>query len=315
MATIEYVPAVLELGTGTGAGNLDLGGVTQRALTQATDLISDATSGEPYPRFQAVRGQTQNGSFGTKAIADALGLIGVLGYNIASLTGGCNLYAKPKTLGGTRGTTGRKCNILKGMVVPGVIDVSHPGDAVLSGRIIVAHDGSANHPVIMTDSASIPANSDDERFGIGPWDVAGITLANITAISIDFGLTVGLVSADGDVWGTFYSIDAINPVIRITTKDVTHIKDAGIPMTGVAGTHAGTGNGTVGYLKKRAAGGTFVANGTAEHIKFTMDGYAVAENVLDAGGPNDPDEVTIVVTGRFDGTNNPLVVDTASAIT
>jgi len=241
-------------------------------------------------------------------------VLGVLGVDIANLTGGVNVYAKPKTLGGTREATGRQNNIVAGMIIPVDISWTHPDDAVLSGQILVAHDGSANDPVIIADSVAIPANTDAERYDCGPWDLAGVTIENITALSIAFGLTVELKSADGDVWPTFYSITDIKPMIRITTRDVAHVKAAGIPLIGAAGTHAGTGNATVGYLRKRAAGGTHVAAATAQHIKFTLDGYVYCENILDASGPNDPDEVTLVAMGQYDGTNNPLKVTTGVAI-
>ena len=85
---------------------------------------------------------------------------------------------------------------------------------------------------------------------------------------------------------------------------------AKIPLTGLKVTHANTAF----YLRKRAIGSTFVANGTAQHIKFTAEGLATIDNAMQVSG-DEPSSTTLTMPLHYDGTNAPLVIDTASAIT
>jgi hypothetical protein len=59
-----------------------------------------------------------------------------------------------------------------------------------------------------------------------------------------------------------------------------------------------------------------VANGTAQHISFTADGLAIPETLFEgSAGRNPPAEVSLSIPLKYDGTNAPIVVNTATAIT
>ena len=62
------------------------------------------------------------------------------------------------------------------------------------------------------------------------------------------------------------------------------------------------------------SGGTLVADATAEHIKITTAGMAVLRQPMDASG-NRAAEGEIELRAHYDGTNLPLAITTASAIT
>ena len=72
-------------------------------------------------------------------------------------------------------------------------------------------------------------------------------------------------------------------------------------------THANT---NIQFRKRDVAG--FVINSTAEHIKVTAAGIAFARQVYTAGGAATGTAV-IGINTIDDGTNNPLVWDTAIA--
>src|SRR5207244_731271 len=99
------------------------------------------------------------------------------------------------------------------------------------------------------------------------------------------------------------------PSIRLSGIDSEWWKSTVIPLTGLNIGHTATAI----YLRKRAAGGTFTADATAEHIKFTAAGMPIVEG-FDGSG-NALDDVTVHFPLKFDGTNNPIVINTASAIT
>lgn len=295
------------------AGSALIGGISDDNLALNPDIRNEPMSGEIYARFQALYGMAPDGAFTTRAIAAAIDAIGLLGVDIALLTGGLNLYGQQHLLGGTRttGDTHLKYNIVAGMVIPVSLSVSHQGDATINYRILVISDGSANNPVILTASVALPTGiADNEAFTLGKSTLGGILIPQKTSMEINFGINVIAEATDSDIWPTFISIESVNPSLTFNITDLTMMDAAKIPFGGKVCTHADSAV----YLRKRAAGGTFVADATAQHIKFTLDGVAVMSEPRNASG-SDPAGAVITVPLRFDGTNAPLTVNTASAIT
>lgn len=293
------------------AGSAVIGGIVQCALATGTDIRADAANGEVYARNQSVIAQKVGGSFTSMAIQDALDVIPVLGKSIAALTGGLKVYAQQHAEGGTRttGSNHRKFTILEGLIVPRTLTVQHQQDAQLPFDILATYDGT-NDPVQIADGAALPTPLvDNERFTLGKVTIGSIVFTHVRSVEIEFGINAVTEGADSDVWDTFSSIRAIAPSITIRGVDASWLKSSNVPLTGLAGTHANTSI----YLRKRSAAG-FVADGTAEHIKFTVDGYAVVDAILDASG-SEPGETAIRMPLRYDGTNAPILVNTAIAIT
>lgn len=297
---------------GVGVGATLLGGITRQSLVTNSEVKSEASSGEIYSRFTALYAQRVAPSFTTRSIASALNVCGALGVSIAGLSGGLAVYAQKHTDGGTRAgaSSHRKYTMVKGILVPRTLQVDHQGDATLSYDAIVTYDG-VNDPVVITDLVSLPSGlTDAERFTLGTAAVGGVTIGQKTGVSIDFGLTVRGEGADSDVWDTLASIETMHPTITFDGIDVEWCKAANIPLAGKAATHANTAI----YLRKRSAGGTFVTNVTAEHVKLTAAGMIVADTLFD-GGAGETGKAKLTLRCDYDGTNAPIVVDTASAIT
>jgi hypothetical protein len=114
--------------------------------------------------------------------------------------------------------------------------------------------------------------------------------------------------ADSDIWDGFSWVQSVLPSIRLDGVKKRWLDSTGIPLTGLICTHA---NSSI-IFRKRAAGGTFVAQGTAEHVKATFAGLAVVPTVFEADG-NAPGTVSIEIPINWDGTNNPVVMNTATA--
>jgi hypothetical protein len=295
-----------------GLGATTLGGITRQSIATNTEIKGEASSGEVYRRWLALYSQRIAPTFTTHSIAAALDVCGAAGADLAAMTGGFCLYAQKHADGATRtaGANHRKYKSVKGILAPRRLTCDHRGDATIEYEAVVTYDG-VNDPLVISDSESLPAVvADAGRWTIGPATLGGISFTGKRQVQIDFGLDVVPESADSDYWDTFASIRAINSEITFRGIDAQWLKSTAIPLTGLACTHANTAI----YLKKRAAGSTFVANGTAQHIKFTACGVAFCSQALD-GTLENASECSITLPCYYDGTNTPIIANTASAIT
>lgn len=297
---------------GVSLGASLLGGITSQNIVNNADVRGEITSGQVYARFLAMYAQKIAPSFSTNAVASFLAVCGTAGVSIATLSGGAKFYAQAYAQGGTRtsGSAHKSYQFLAGILAPRTLSVPHQGDATLSYELVVIYGGGGD-PLIIADSVALPALStgEDEKFTLAGATVGGVALGQKTNFQIDFGLDVLAESADSEIWDTFASIRQIQTVLSFNGMDVDWFKAANIPLAGKPATHANS----IVYLQKRAQGGTFVAAGTAAHIKFTAAGLAYIDKPFDAAGNNAAD-ITCRMPLYFDGTNLPLIVDTASII-
>jgi hypothetical protein len=298
---------------GVKLGETVIGAVGRTALRTGSEVRQESTSGEVFARFQALYAQKPMAEFQTRQLASALGLCALTGVALTS-SAPLIVYAQKHAEGGTRTSGGnhRAFVINEGLMVPRRITVEHQGDAVIDYEVLATYDGS-NEPIAPAESQALPDLSDDnERFTLG-----GVTLHNgssaytfpqVRRLEIGLGVAAETVGADSDIWDTSCRIAEIMPSLRASGIDSEWFKANVCPLTGLNIGHSGTKI----FLRKRAAGGTFVANGTAEHIKFTAAGLAIIEGLEGSG--TGLKECSLSMPLRFDGTNNPIVINTASAI-
>lgn len=292
-------------------GSTVLGGMFQQRVNTGTECQGEPSSGEVYARFHSIVGQNPGATFTTRQLKTAIDTITSFGSSIASLTGGLKLYAQKHAMAGARasGSTHKQYKFLAGVVVPRMLQAAHQGDANLSYEVLPTWDGT-NDPLVITDNVALPSGLTDAlRYTIGPVTIGGVTIAQVRGVDIDFGINAVREGSDSDVWPTLVTIREILPKITIRGVNVDWLKAANIPLLGKAAAHADTKI----YFRKRAVGGTYVADATAEHVKVTACGLAYVDQAFDANA-NNPGEVNLVLDTRFDGTNNPIVVNTASVI-
>jgi len=287
-----------------------LGGITAQNLPLGNQVQGEASSGEVYTRFQSLMGAKPQATFSTLNIAAALDLCGVTGYDVDS-GDGVVLYAQKTADGATRtaGANHRSYTIADGLLVPQTLSVNHAGNATLSYLLLATSADGTTHPVAIAETVTLGAVTDGERFTLGPITIGAVTVAEPRSLSVQFGINARTEGAGSELYDTHAWIASIQPSLTITGVDVELLKAANIPLTGQAATHANT---TI-YLRKRAAGSTFVADATEEHIKLTADGLAVVEDAMAASG-DDPAETGLVLSCEYDGTNAPITVDTSSAL-
>lgn len=285
-----------------------LGGITNQAINTGSELVGEPTSGGVYPSFVSLVTQNPGINTTTHAIAAALGLVGVAGAAIAGA--GVSAYAYAHAAGATRGGASlhKKYTFNAGMQVLRTLSCEHGKDAQLTLDTLGIYDGT-HDPIVLAELQSVPTLTDLERFTLGPITIGGIALTGVRRVEIDFGVSAAVEGSDGDVWPTFVSIDTIKPMITIRGIDPHWLKDTGgFLLEGGAATHANTAI----YLRKRAIGGTFVADATAEHVLLTACGMAVVDTPFDAGG--EAGETELKLTCYHDGTNIPIIIDTTAAL-
>jgi hypothetical protein len=289
-----------------------IGGVEQMSIQLGSQQRADPTSGDPYPSHVALVAQKPMARFSTKHLKTALDATGLFGIKIASATNpGLELFAQKYTEGSTpaSGANHRKYTIREGILLPRSLSCSHQGDATLQYEALATWDGT-NNPVVIADSSSLPTGlTDAQRFTLEDVVIGGIAIPQVTQLDLDFGLTAQTEGSNSDIWDTHCTVRQTRPSITLRGIDIEWFKSAVVPILGLAATHANTSI----KLRKREVGGSFVADGTAEHIVITACGMAAIDTAFDAR-TNENAETSTLLPCRYDGTNYPIVINTASAI-
>lgn len=212
--------------------------------------------------------------------------------------------------GGTRVAVGTAehwtATVTNGILVPRTLSASHQGSATLTYELF-PFETTSDAPVTYaeTDTLDSVTPTVDEVHTVGKVDISGTQFQGVKSFSLDFGINVVTEGGDSDVYPTFAYISSISPRISLV---VDHIDDTATLTED--GFYDATG--TIVYLRKRAEGGTFVADGTAEHIKIT-----VGKCRLEAGAiSGDPKSMAVTITPwDTPGGTAPIAINTASAIT
>ena len=280
---------------------------TVEAFTEAADLYPTILSGTRVELSQTI---------GTPQVEDYLDTIGVGGLCIKTATNpGAKivLSKRDECAGQVSGSVNRTLLISSGFIYPQTLTCEHGGNAQITFGIAMLYDGS-NEPIVIADNAALPTITiTSSRWTLGQTDIAGVSLADYTRMSIDFGFRVEAKSRQSDVYDTILEAKQSSPTVELTGELPTWFTTSNIPLAGKACTHANS----IFYLRKRAGDGTagFVADATAEHLKFTTDGVVYPIN------PSNSDGDSYAATGlrivcREDASGNaPIVYTGASAIT
>ena len=298
---------------GLGAVQVDattIGRITQVGIPTGPQVLGDARSGEEFPRFQAIASQSVSGTFTSEALKQVLDTIPLIGKDIGALAAGFNLFATKHAKGGTRatGAAHRRYRFNDGLLHLGSLTAEHQANAAITGIAVAAYDGT-NEPVVPTESVSLPAPPAEEVFSLGKITIGAFVLNQFRSLEIGFGIEVRSEGSESEVWDRFVNIATINPVITIRGIDIEWLKAANIPLTGKVAAHADT---TI-YLRKRKDGSTFEDDGESVHIKITAAGLAHIDEAFDASG-GDAAVASLVLNCKYDGTNDPVVFNTASPI-
>jgi hypothetical protein len=289
------------------AGATVIGGITSSELGPGIEVQTDPTDGLQYTTFPTIQAIEPGGSFVTKQIG-AIATLGPTGAGISTLTGGLSLYFQKMVDEGMRAASGHMSQTLtKGLVYPQSLVANHGQDAQLTYTIAGGDDGS-NDAIQVNTSVSLQTLPTEESFGLGTMQVGGVTVGEVSSLNIDFGLRVRGNETDGDITPTAHYIEQVQPVIRLTVRDLGLTASGSLGMFGTAGTHADT----ILWLRKRYEYSKFESDTATEHMKITASGLLVPEQASASGVS--AAEQPLRIQCDYDGSNAPIIFTPNQAI-
>lgn len=280
-----------------------------RPMTDLQTLVAQS-AGLPFPLFTAVLGINPAIPFDTTQVKTILDTSGALA-SIADLSAAnTDLYFKQVSDRGRRvadATTDHiRLRMSQAFLVLDRITASNQGEASASCRIGTTYDGS-NNPLVPAGSVALSGTpTSAEHFVAGPVTLNGVQLPGVADITIEFNRQVLEASSDGEIYNTFAACMYYAPVVTIRGYQ-TAWATYGLNGTALSAMAV--------YLRKVAANGTRVADGTAQHIGFSASSGLITIDES-SGGNNEPAMTTVRVTlASANATSEPISVSTATAIT
>ena len=152
--------------------------------------------------------------------------------------------------------------------------------------IIPTWDGSTL-PFVSNSAQTLAAQAFIAAYGLGPVKIGSTAIGQVTGVSIKPGIALLTPSYNGNVFIDACYINLRDPQVTITFESQKAVHDFGAMFSAL-------GSNLVVYLRKRAAGGTFVANGTAQHIALTLSGgLSTTPSISGQGSENSEKQLTL----------------------
>lgn len=296
--------------TAQSAAAIYADGIRSLGLNPGLRTMVESGDGEVYGSFGSLVAGAPVAKFTSvdmKAVLDQVPFAGML-VDSDGTHPGVELYQRKMKQGGTRETTSvhHKTTIANGLAVLRRISARHQEAATVDVEVY-ARQAGATAPLAFDEAAALPSHNagPDAIWTVGKIVLNATTVEGIESIDIEPGVNVVSEGKDSDVYPTFCSIMSISPRVSFRTRHIdltTTLTEDGAYYTATQ---------VVVYLRKRAEGGTFTADGTAEHIKFTL-GKCRVELVAVEGEPKSID--VLITPWATIGSVDPIAVNTASAI-
>jgi hypothetical protein len=279
--------------------------------------ISTPDTASPYDLFHSIMMQRPEVGFSTEAIATILDNVGFTGKCILSDGShpGVRFYQRKHDqcgpAGRASGSNHKRVTFGAGHLLIDSLSIPASGNAVIG---LTGHGLAADHttqPFVVAYNAALPASPVvDEQFTLGAYTVVGgVTINQVTNISIAWNPSFEKVQYGGSLWPTLFDIQKIRAVMTITTDDISlHDDSSKITRLGKACTHANSRF----CLQRRQANAGLYAEDSEQHIDCSMAGFAYCQRVSASGGGTGSLEITVVTVD--DGTNAPIVFATADTL-
>lgn len=306
--------AKLHTMTAQAAGAVYVDGVRDMQVNNALQTRTEGHDGVPYNTFGSLISGRPTARFSTSDIAQLLDEVSVSAGMLIDADGthpGVVLYAQRMAQGGTRDAVGAGTHISvtveNGMLVPQSLTATHQDMATLTAQLFARQSGAVD-PLTYDLAADLDAVTPDstDQWTIGPVDLNGTPLDGIQSLNVDFGFDVVAEGRDSDIFPTFVSIRKVQPSITIQSHHVdlmTTLTNQGLFQT--------AGQVRI-FLRKRAEGGTFIADATPVHILLTLDKARVEPEQIG----QDPKSIGIRITPwHTQPAGFPIAINTAVAIT
>lgn len=290
------------------ASGQELHTLTNEQQQFGIQTLVERSAGEPWPNFIANQSQRPTIGFSTKALATLLTNVGVGGnYSLTNVTA----YLKQGTGSGSvarASTVHERMVVAESCVYWTSIRLPHNGTGEGQVSIVPVYDGS-NDPIAFTGSVALSGTlSAAAYFGAGPVAINDVVIPGIQEISIDSGVQLLQLGASSEEFDTFVGLETGQVVVTIKTMEQTNWAALGLRGTALDGV-----DGLLFYARKYAAGGSRVANATAEHIKF--EGLAGKCIPVDTSGQDSSPVTDTLRVELINASSGPgLTVTVGSAI-
>lgn len=286
-----------------------VGGITDQNIDGNVQIDAEVTAGNDTPQHSQVTqisGRGQFVGFDVGKTLEAIGLTGAClnGGAVATDPGFALYQLKLEPCGSlSAGAVHRRLVMPNGYIVPRSLSVGHRQNAQLTTEVLGIWDGT-NDQILPQADIAVPTGLEDlHRYTLGEIVVGGVTVAGNLSLEVDFGVDIQTDGGDSDAQDTNIQVISKQPMLSITTRDVSKFATGSIPLSGLRATHANSY-----FVLRRRLNGTagFMTGGN--HLKVTFDGLVTVTQPWRASA-NQRGEMSLQVKCLDDGTNYPLVAD------
>lgn len=291
----------------SGGSLTTIGGVSSQSIDNGIDVQTDITAGQTSPTFGSINKVQPGGKFNCYDISKVMSTIGTRGVCLAGGSGpGFVLYSLSRSDCGTKqsGSVHRKLTIPNGRCVPRTLSVQQDKRASIACEVMSYYDGT-NDPLIVATGVAAPTGLEDLiGYHLHSVVVGGVALARVGGLEANFGNEIVAEYDDGEVFPHSLNVNSHAPTLTVNTFDLSKFGSGGIPLRGLAATHADSY-----FILRRKIIGTAGFSTEADAIKVTFAGMVYVSSQEASG--NTPGSMTVNVTTLDDGTNDMFVPDYA----
>ena len=295
-------------------GGTWISSLTDTTPKAAVQHITEFAPSAIVPSFRGGYGARPEISFTTPQIKTILDTCGLVGADLSASN--VDLFYKRATNLGTREAIADldhlRIRCVRSMLVWDRISARQGQLATVSCRLVPTYDGT-NAPLQPTGGVAITAEiKTADFFTLGPVAINGTNVDGAIEWDLNLNLTYKEQASEGEPYLSYFGVHRHDPVLTVTPEDLGYW--ATIDVTGL------TMTALVAYLRKLDADDVGpLADGTAEHIKFTAEDNPCGLATLDdtSGGIDDTGNVPIRCALRLSDvtSGHVLAESTASAIT
>ena len=288
-------------------------------VSQAVELNQDIRTGMEqagiYESRASIVARRPGIVFGTTQLKAYLDLMDVTGsYRCINSDGshpGLDAYQLAHNRCSARDLTDSdRFRVSDGLIVTDSISVTHQGRAEIAAHVEAITDGT-NEPIVKAEDITYPNDAtDDQEYSLYACDVGGVALTGLKGITIEPGIEIIKEDADGSIWPEWVSVLSQLTRIRLSGINAGWLASGVLPIAGKAVTHANT---TL-RLVKMASGSSYASLGSSVHITITVAGLACVTTAASATGRGISNTDAMIYC-LHDGTNEPLQIDAAAALT
>lgn len=277
------------------------------------DSFFERGPGHPHPQFRGTSAQKPAIEFSTSELDTLLALVPLNGL---SQTADTDTYFKAATVTGTiarASSLHKQIKIAESLIYWTSISLPHNGRGEVSVMIVANYDGT-NAPFVYAGTVALAGNLlVSKHFGAGPVEINGANVPGVKDIQIDSGIQLIQEGSSSEVYDTFTGIQQTEPTVTITTLEETNwstLGAGGLVLNGSTGLECWARK----FTTNETGGVSRVADGTAEHVKFTgLNGVAIPVDSSGEGSSPISDTLRIELTAVSDSVL-PLTIATTSTI-